>query len=54
VPVTTFDLADAEQAFRLMAQARHIGKVVLTVDEGPYRVTQPRGRAPVQSATAPT
>jgi acyl transferase domain-containing protein/NADPH:quinone reductase-like Zn-dependent oxidoreductase/acyl carrier protein len=38
---TDFDLADADQAFRLMAQAGHIGKIVLTVREERYRVVQP-------------
>ena len=38
LPVTTFDLGAAEDAFRLIAQARHIGKVVLTVDEPAYDV----------------
>jgi amino acid adenylation domain-containing protein len=37
-PRTDFDLAEAEKAFRLMAQARHIGKVVLTVEEPEYEV----------------
>ncbi len=38
IPHTAFDLADAEQAFRLIAQAKHIGKVVLTVREPCYHV----------------
>jgi amino acid adenylation domain-containing protein len=38
VPHTAFDLAEAEQGFRLMAQARHIGKVVLTMEKPDYEV----------------
>jgi|GEM_PF-138691 len=38
VPTTEFDLADADEAFRLMAKAQHIGKVVLTVEEPQYPV----------------
>ena len=38
LPHHQFDLAEAEQAFRFMAQARHIGKVVLTVGEPSYPV----------------
>jgi acyl transferase domain-containing protein/NADPH:quinone reductase-like Zn-dependent oxidoreductase/acyl carrier protein len=47
----TFDLAAAEDAFRLMAQARHIGKVVLTAREPQYRVA-PRARPSLASADA--
>lgn len=42
VPCTTFDLGEAEQAFRLMAQARHVGKIVLTVQEPAYEVRSQR------------
>ena len=38
IPHTAFDLAEAEQAFRLIAQAKHIGKVVLTVRAPRYHV----------------
>src|SRR5262245_49898380 len=38
LPRTDFDIADADRAFRLMAQAGHIGKIVLTVGEAGYRV----------------
>jgi len=31
LPITVFDLADAADAFRHMAQARHIGKIVLRI-----------------------
>jgi len=41
LPHTDFDLADAEHAFRLMAQAGHVGKIVLTVGEPWYSVVQP-------------
>jgi amino acid adenylation domain-containing protein len=37
-PRTDFDIAAAEDAYRLMAQARHIGKVVLTTQQAAYRV----------------
>lgn len=47
----TFDLAAAEEAFRLMAQARHIGKVVLTAHEPSYRVA-PRARTSLARADA--
>jgi surfactin synthase thioesterase subunit/NADPH:quinone reductase-like Zn-dependent oxidoreductase/acyl carrier protein len=33
LPVTTFPLSQAERAFRMMAQARHIGKIVLRLPE---------------------
>jgi amino acid adenylation domain-containing protein len=46
VPHTAFDLADAERAFRWMAQAKHIGKVVLTVGAPSYPV-RPRRDAPL-------
>ena len=38
LPHRAFDLGDAEPAFRLMAQSRHLGKVILTVREPTYRV----------------
>lgn len=38
IPTTTFDLAEAENAFRYMAQAKHIGKIVLTLDKSSYPV----------------
>jgi acyl transferase domain-containing protein/NADPH:quinone reductase-like Zn-dependent oxidoreductase len=38
VPTTEFDLADAHEAFRLMAKAQHIGKVLLTVEAPEYPV----------------
>ncbi|MFN2166553.1 MAG: zinc-binding dehydrogenase, partial [Anaerolineae bacterium] len=31
LPTTVYPLEEAESAFRLMAQARHMGKVVITV-----------------------
>jgi acyl transferase domain-containing protein/NADPH:quinone reductase-like Zn-dependent oxidoreductase/surfactin synthase thioesterase subunit/NAD(P)-dependent dehydrogenase (short-subunit alcohol dehydrogenase family)/ubiquinone/menaquinone biosynthesis C-methylase UbiE len=34
LPVTTYSYANVEQAFRFMQQGKHIGKVVLTLDEG--------------------
>jgi NADPH:quinone reductase-like Zn-dependent oxidoreductase/acyl carrier protein len=38
LPRTDFDIGDAEQAIRLMAQAGHIGKIVLTVGKPSYAV----------------
>ncbi len=38
VPCTTFDLTEAEQAFRLMAQAKHVGKIVITAKAERYPV----------------
>lgn len=38
IPHTAFDLARAEEAFRTLAQARHIGKLVLTIREPAYPV----------------
>ena len=35
LPVTTWDVRCAAQAYRFMSQARHIGKVVLTLPDGP-------------------
>lgn len=43
-PCTVFDLGEAEAAFRLMAQARHVGKVVVTVDEPAYAVARADAR----------
>ena len=42
LPLQAFDLEDAASAFRYMAQARHIGKVVLS----PASVRSPQGRGP--------
>lgn len=38
LPVTVFPMADAEQAFRFMAQARHIGKIVLSREDESRRM----------------
>ncbi|MDI5969358.1 SDR family NAD(P)-dependent oxidoreductase [Streptomyces sp. SL13] len=35
LPVTTWDVRQAPQAFRFMSQARHVGKLVLTVPHEP-------------------
>ncbi|WP_081635440.1 type I polyketide synthase [Nocardia sp. BMG111209] len=49
LPVTEFPMSRAEAAFRFMAQARHIGKVVLVAEEAPeIRTTAPRLRADAQ------
>jgi len=39
LPHTDFDLGQAEQAFRFLAQAKHIGKVVISVGEPHYPVS---------------
>ena len=49
LPVTTFDLTEAERALRLMAQAKHIGKVVLTTEAPTYPV-HARSEAPLAKA----
>ncbi|HKS49200.1 MAG TPA: SDR family NAD(P)-dependent oxidoreductase, partial [Amycolatopsis sp.] len=36
-PVRAWDVRDAPEAFRFVSQARHVGKVVLTVDHAPVR-----------------
>jgi acyl transferase domain-containing protein/NADPH:quinone reductase-like Zn-dependent oxidoreductase/SAM-dependent methyltransferase/acyl carrier protein len=41
LPHTDFDFSDASGAFRLMAQAGHIGKVVLTLGAPRYDVERP-------------
>jgi NADPH:quinone reductase-like Zn-dependent oxidoreductase/acyl carrier protein len=41
LPVRDFPLTGATAAFRLMAGAGHVGKLVLTVPDGPARVTAP-------------
>lgn len=35
LPVTTWELGCAREAFRYLSQARHVGKVVLTIPDGP-------------------
>ncbi len=44
LPRTDFPLADAPAAFRSMAQARHVGKIVLTAREPEYRVQPTRSQ----------
>jgi acyl transferase domain-containing protein/NADPH:quinone reductase-like Zn-dependent oxidoreductase/NAD(P)-dependent dehydrogenase (short-subunit alcohol dehydrogenase family) len=45
LPMTTYDLAEAADAVRHLSQGRHIGKVVVTVDEPHYWVVPtPRRR----------
>jgi 1-acyl-sn-glycerol-3-phosphate acyltransferase len=39
LPHTDFDLGQAEQAFRFLAQAKHIGKVMISVGEPHYPVS---------------
>jgi acyl transferase domain-containing protein/acyl carrier protein len=48
LPFETFPISQAVDAFRHMAQAKHIGKVVVSLDEGEVRVV-PRAREPVVS-----
>jgi NADPH:quinone reductase-like Zn-dependent oxidoreductase len=43
LPVTSFALGDAPDAFRHMAQARHIGKIVLRVAAGEDGLVTPNG-----------
>jgi polyketide synthase 7 len=38
LPVKTFDVRCASAAYRFVSQARHIGKVVLTVPDGPAKL----------------
>jgi acyl transferase domain-containing protein/NADPH:quinone reductase-like Zn-dependent oxidoreductase/acyl carrier protein len=38
LPVTAFPVSRIAEAFRYMSQARHVGKVVVTLDEDSYRV----------------
>ena len=40
LPITGYPAARAEEAFRLMAQASHIGKIVLDYQQGPVTVRQ--------------
>ena len=42
LPHTVLDLAEAETAFRLMAHARHVGRIVIGVSEPGYEVTAAR------------
>ncbi len=50
---TTFPLAQAAEAFRLMARAGHIGKLVLTVpDRGETTAVLPNGPTPVRAEGA--
>jgi acyl transferase domain-containing protein/acyl carrier protein len=46
LPYETFPISRAADAFRHMAQAKHIGKVVVSLDEGEVRVV-PRARETV-------
>ena len=57
LPVTTFKLDAATQAFRYMAKAKHIGKIVLlpprtapTIHEGTYLITGGLGQLGLQVA----
>ncbi|HWI07824.1 MAG TPA: SDR family NAD(P)-dependent oxidoreductase, partial [Solirubrobacteraceae bacterium] len=50
LPHHAYDLAALEPAFRLMAQARHIGKVVVTVRESAYDVVPAAAPAPLLRA----
>jgi amino acid adenylation domain-containing protein len=48
-PLTTFRLGDADDAFRFMAQARHIGKVVLQVGSERHAVRPQRDRTTIHA-----
>ena len=41
LPIKVFDMRCAQQAYRFVSQARHIGKVVLTVPNGPAGAQSP-------------
>lgn len=41
LPITVFDVRRVQQAYRFVSQARHIGKVVLTVPNGPAGAQSP-------------
>jgi acyl transferase domain-containing protein/NAD(P)-dependent dehydrogenase (short-subunit alcohol dehydrogenase family)/acyl carrier protein len=45
LPHTVYPVEKAADAFRLMAQARHTGKVVLSFGQAPATAVGPRGRA---------
>ena len=49
LPHTVFDLAEAEAAFRTMAQARHIGRIVIGVGEPGYAVAPARRATPYRA-----
>ncbi len=40
LPVRTFPVSEASSAFRHIAQARHIGKVALSMDDGPHSIVR--------------
>ncbi len=40
LPNRVFPISDAENAFRMMAQARHMGKVVVSVEEPDLKISQ--------------
>ncbi len=46
LPHTVLDLAEAETAFRVMAQARHVGRIVIAVGEPAYAVAAARPPGP--------
>jgi amino acid adenylation domain-containing protein len=48
-PITHFGLAEAADAFRFMAQARHIGKVVLRVEQKQHAVRPQRDRPTIHA-----
>ncbi|MPY80191.1 MAG: amino acid adenylation domain-containing protein [Actinophytocola sp.] len=51
LPIREFDLTETESALRFMAQAKHIGKLVLTVQRAEYPVC-PRQDGPLWRADA--
>ncbi len=44
LPLTAFPVSRIAEAFRYMSQARHVGKVVVTLDEDAYRVRRDPSR----------
>ncbi|WP_310786326.1 type I polyketide synthase [Mycobacterium sp. Z3061] len=47
LPITVFDVRRVQQAYRFVSQARHVGKVVLTVPNGPAGAQSPLSGASV-------
>lgn len=52
LPVTSFPLAEAAEAFRRMAQAKHLGKLVISMTERPPAVSVPVSRPAAVRADA--
>jgi NADPH:quinone reductase-like Zn-dependent oxidoreductase/acyl carrier protein len=50
LPTQVFPISRAEEAFRLMAQGQHIGKLVLTLDDPGAQVALPAGAVQAQGS----